>query len=60
MAFLALGVFDKVKKMSITDVTKKFKDYYVLTKLLSMLVLRRNNKIQKSLMLFHKNIKNQG
>ena len=27
MTFIALGVFDKVKNISITDVTKKLKDY---------------------------------
>ena len=35
MAFWALGAFDKVKNMSITNVTKKLKDYVVLSLLLS-------------------------
>lgn len=39
MAFWALGAFDKIKNISIKDVTKKVKDYVVTNNLFSKSLL---------------------
>ena len=56
MTFIALGVFDKVKNISITDVTKKLKDYVVRLSIFSMLLLIKMIITSKSKMFYRRNL----